>query len=172
MTLDHISLSGQAGAFPLTADAKRLLLSYLDRARAASAADPDGDDSVRDIESSIGDRLHEALAGGAERVDARTMARILEETGPLEPEHPLGGSPLPWLCRVDEGRWFGGLCLGLATRAELPVDWVRTVAIFLLFLTGGLLGLAYLVALIFTPPMQTVAQYRSAIAGSARGSVA
>jgi phage shock protein PspC (stress-responsive transcriptional regulator) len=55
------------------------------------------------------------------------------------------------LCRIDEGKTISGLCLGVGTRAEARVDWLPTVAFFLLLLTGGLLGVAYLIALLLLP---------------------
>ncbi len=54
----------------------------------------------------------------------------------------------------------GGICLGIAARGSFRVDWVRTVAILLLLLTGGPLGIAYIALLPFLPPVTTVEKYR------------
>ncbi|SDK62426.1 phage shock protein C (PspC) family protein [Glycomyces sambucus] len=185
--MDHIALSGHSGAFPVTAPAKRLLVSYLADARSAVGSGPDGDETVRDIEMAIGDRLRAELDGGPAGVEEAAMARILAETGPVEPgpdsasatgaapSGPAASAPrapgrsLPWLYRIDEGKWFGGLCLGLATRSDLRVDWVRVFAIVFLFVTSGLLGVAYLIALLFVPRMETVEEYRAALEESRRG---
>ncbi len=67
------------------------------------------------------------------------------------------------LCRIEEGKQISGLCLGIATRADLRVDWVRSIAVILGLLTGGLLALAYLVALLFAPRLHTVSEYQHAI---------
>ncbi|MFI7026235.1 PspC domain-containing protein [Micromonospora sp. NPDC049900] len=58
---------------------------------------------------------------------------------------PSGGRPrgLFW-CRINEGKWFGGVCLGVAAYGEFRVDWLRTVALLLTLFTGGLLAVAYL----------------------------
>ncbi|WP_411955818.1 PspC domain-containing protein [Curtobacterium sp. TXMA1] len=66
---------------------------------------------------------------------------------------------------------ISGLCLGLATRAQLRVDWLRTIAFFLLLLTGGLLGLAYLIALLFVPRIATASEYRDLIDGEPNSSL-
>jgi phage shock protein C len=97
--------------------------------------------------------------------DQRGSARILEQFGPLDAgEEPPHDGKAPFLCRIDEGKAISGICLGLATRAELRVDWLRTIAFFLLLLTGGLLGFAYLIALLFVPRMATVRDYQDALA--------
>ncbi|WP_335991265.1 PspC domain-containing protein [Glycomyces sp. MUSA5-2] len=176
--MDHITLSGHSGAFPLTADAKRQLVAYLGDARSAVGPGPDGDETVRDIEMAIGDRLRAALDRGATGVDESEMARILAETGPVEAgpaatgpgaaDRGFSGGRLPWLCRVEEGKWFGGLCLGLAIRSDLRVEWVRVFAIVFLFVTSGLLGVAYVIALLFVPRMETAEQYEAALAQSRR----
>ncbi|MCL2393962.1 MAG: PspC domain-containing protein [Acidimicrobiaceae bacterium] len=83
---------------------------------------------------------------------------------PIEGEVEIaGGRPAPWLCRIERGKQISGLCLGLATRTELRVDWVRSVAIILGLLTGGLLVLVYLMTLRVVPHFETVEEYHQAI---------
>lgn len=158
--MDHLALAGHAGAFPMTPAAKTRILSYLGRARTDGQDDPDRDDVLRDIEADLGDHLRAALDSGAE-LDDDTIARILEQFGPVESPRSVPQRRAPVLCRIDEGRMLSGLCLGLATRAELRVDWLRTIAFFLLLLTGGLLGLAYLIALLFAPRIASAQEYRA-----------
>ncbi|WP_316308609.1 hypothetical protein, partial [Clavibacter michiganensis] len=81
--MTDLSLAGHAGAFPLAPEAKQLILDYLDRAREATSTDPDGDETVRDIETAIGDRLHTAQSGDDE-IDETTVASILSEFGPID----------------------------------------------------------------------------------------
>ncbi len=57
------------------------------------------------------------------------------------------------------GKWFGGLCLGIAVRGDFRVDWVRTIGIFLALVTGGLIGIVYLALLLFLPRVETVDEY-------------
>jgi len=166
--VEHIALSGHAGAFPLTADAKQLLVTYLADARSSLGADADADETVRDIGTSIGDELRHTLDGGPDEIDVIVMSRILTDAGPVETGQASRDGRAPWLCRVQQRKWFGGLCLGLATRSDLRVDWVRTFAIFFLLITGGLLGVAYLVSLLFVPRIETVEQYKALIAQDKR----
>lgn len=162
--MDHITLSGHAGVFPLTPDAKRRLVTYLDRARTAVRENPDGDEIVRDLETGIGDRLQAALDSGATVVDEQTVDGILDQSGPIEAgAEPPRFRSAPVLCRIEKGKQIGGLCLGLATRTELRVDWVRSIAVILGLFTGGLLILVYLVTLFFVPRLQTVEEYRDLI---------
>lgn len=161
--MTDLSLAGHAGAFALTPEAKRLILDYLDRARESTSADPNGDETVRDIETAIGDRLYAVLSGGDE-IDGASATGILNEFGPLDAQDGgLMNRKAPLLCRIEEGKQISGLCLGLATRTDLRVDWVRSIAVILGLLTAGLLVLAYLVALLFAPRLQTVSEYQHAI---------
>lgn len=166
--MDHLTLSGHSDAFPLTKDAKSLLLTYLRDARAATADTPEDDEMIREIETDIGDRFRTLLDGGAQQIDRTAVAAILEEIGPLETDPPDLPRRIPWLFRVDEGRWFGGLCLGLATKFDLDSDWLRTFAFFFLLLSGGALGLVYLVALFLAPRIASVDAYQALLARTRR----
>ena len=162
--MDHMTLSGHAGVFPLTPGAKRRLVTYLDHARTAVRQDLDGDETVRDLETTIGDRLRAALDSGTTPLDEQTVDGILEQFGPVEGEAQTSRfRTAPVLCRIEKGKFLGGLCLGIATRAELRVDWVRTVVLLLGLVTGGLLIPVYLITLLFVPRFQTVEEYRHAI---------
>lgn len=161
--MTDLSLAGHAGAFPLTAGAKQLILDYLADARESISADTDGDEMVRDIETAMGDRLSAVLDDG-HVIDEAAVIGILDEFGPLDTQddgHMKRRAPL--LCRIEEGKQISGLCLGVATRTDLRADWVRSIAVILGLFTGGLLVLAYLVALLFVPRLQTVSEYRHAI---------
>ncbi|WP_431727397.1 PspC domain-containing protein [Verrucosispora sp. TAA-831] len=73
---------------------------------------------------------------------------------------PSGGRPRGrFWCRINEGKWFGGVCLGVAAYGEFRVDWLRTVALLLTLFTGGLLAVAYLVLMLVLPVLPTVADY-------------
>jgi len=91
------------------------------------------------------------------------MSKILGDAGPLDSTTQASPATLPWLYRIQRGKWFGGLCLGLAVRRGFRVDWVRTIALLFLLVTGGLLGVAYLIALIFIPAMETSEDYKAAL---------
>lgn len=155
-------LSGHSGTFPLTAAAKDVLLTYLATARSSATPDAEGDEILRDLEISLGDRLRAVLDSGVEVLDEKVVRMVVAESGPVAVERGPSG-PVPWLVRIQEGKWAGGICLGLAARAELNADWLRTVAFFALLLTGGLLGVAYLVVMLFVPRYETVEDYRAAL---------
>ncbi|GIF47702.1 phage shock protein C (PspC) family protein [Asanoa ferruginea] len=152
-----VRLTGHVTAFPATLAARDALRSYLDGARRQLLADPDADEIVRDLESAIGDRLS-SFPGP---VTGAEMAAVLAELGPVRPTVPAARvQPRGrFWCRIKEGNWFGGVCLGIAARGEFDVDWVRTVVLLLTLVTGGLLGVAYLILLLFLPVVPTVAEY-------------
>ncbi len=161
----HITLSGHADAIELTPAAHERLLAYLAEARTALVTDPDGDETIRDIETSLGDQLRSVADSTRRPIDDVEMIRLLTEAGAVESQHPTTPAPLgpprgAFWCRIDQGKWLGGLCLGIATRGEFRVDWVRTVALLLALATGGLLAIVYLVALLLVPRVESVEDYR------------
>lgn len=160
--MTDLSLAGHAGAFSMTSEANQLILDYLAGVRESTSADADGDETVRDIETAIGDRLYAVLSGGDE-IDKAAVAGILDEFGPLDMQNGVSSRKAPLLCRIEEGKQISGLCLGIATRTDLRVDWVRSIAVILGLFTGGLLVIAYLVALLFAPRLRTVSEYQHAI---------
>ncbi|MGK9148234.1 PspC domain-containing protein [Plantibacter flavus] len=165
--IHHMSLSGHAGTIPLTATAHARLLHYLSETRAALTSDPDADETVRDLETTLGERLHAIAAATGQAVDDPALAHLLSETGTIE--RGTAAPPPPrvvttpargrFLCRINEGKWFGGLCAGIAARSDFNVDWTRTVMFFLLLLTGGTIGLVYLVVLLLVPRVETLEEY-------------
>lgn len=163
-TIHHMSLSGHAETIPLTAPAHARLVRYLADTRAAFAADPDGDETVRDLETTLGDRLRTITDANGTAVGDEELAEVLAETGYPEREAPAvqviayparGG----FFCRINEGKWFGGICAGLAARGDFSVDWTRTVALFLLLFTGGTVGLVYLALMLILPRVESVDEY-------------
>lgn len=127
------------------------------------AADLSSDETIRDIETAIGDQLQFILDGG-EQIDATAAKEVLERFGPVpDDEKPSAPGTPPLLCRIQEGKQISGLCLGLATRTDIRVDWLRSIAVILGLFSGGLLVLAYLAATFFAPRVQTVSDYRQAL---------
>ncbi|QDY09337.1 PspC domain-containing protein [Micromonospora sp. HM134] len=167
MTMDDstaIRLTGHTAAYPATREAYDALRRYLDDARRALRGDPDADEIVRDLEAAVGDRLSTLPGPGAAPVTGARMTAILAELGPVGPAHPAppgvgAGVRGRFWCRIPEGGWFGGVCLGLAAYGGFRVDWVRTVVLLLTLFTGGLLAVAYLVLLFVLPVVPTVADY-------------
>ena len=156
----QLRLTGHTETFTLTKVAHAQLLTYLANARASLSNEPDADETIRDLEAGIGDRLLDAAAP----IDDTAMTRILAEFGAVAAGDPAArvasGKPRGrFWCRIKEGSWFGGICLGIAARGHFDPGWTRTVIFFLLLLTGGLIGLVYLVLLLLLPMVPTVSEY-------------
>ncbi|MFD2764378.1 PspC domain-containing protein [Micromonospora eburnea] len=172
-------LAGHAQLFTLTDDAHSDLVSYLSRSRAALENEPDGDETLRDVEAALGDQLAPLCEGGSV-VDAVQMQNLLDRTGSIESSRTMqnGSAPqrLPSWVRVTEGKWLAGVCLGVAARANLDPAWVRGVAAVAVFLVAGILAplgegipmllflaaaaLGYIVLIVALPPVRSVAEYR------------
>jgi phage shock protein PspC (stress-responsive transcriptional regulator) len=175
MTMDElisVRLSGHDDRFPLAPEARGKLVRYLEDARAALSGDGDRDEIVADLESAIGDRL---AALGVDPITGPQMEAVLAEVGLVRsdrgPAHRTTGPPRGrFWCRIKEGSWFGGICLGIAAHGEFRVDWVRTVILLLTLATGGFLGIVYLGLLLVLPVVPDMAEYarrRAAPAGIA-----
>lgn len=171
--LSSARLTGHATAFPVAQEAHATLRRYLEEARAALRGDPDSDEVVRDLEQAIGERLSALKPTAKHPIGSDQMRVILHEIGPVN-QDPVPVDPsvanasrvrtvsVPrgrFWCRIDEGKWFGGICQGIAARGNFDVAWVRTVVLFLLLVTGGIVGLIYLALLLVLPEVPTVAEY-------------
>lgn len=170
-------LTGHQKPFSLTPIAHRELLSYLADARHELADDPDGDETVRDLEVSIGDQLS-ALGGSP--VDAGQMRSTLSQVGPVvsgseEPDTKGVEDQVPTWCRVLDGKWLTGVCLGISAATEANVAWVRAIYVAVTIVGGALLApfseyvmlvffglsvLVYLALSLLLPPVESVAEYR------------
>jgi phage shock protein C len=153
-----VGLNGHTERFRLDASAYDRLRRYLDRAAVRLSADPDMGEVLGDIERSIGDRLAALLESGDRIMSAADLEGILDEIGAVdtgmgrEPDEDVGAPRRRRLQRIREGQQIAGVCTGLASYAEVDVDWVRTVFVLGTLITAGILGLVY-IALIFILPV-------------------
>ena len=164
-TVTHVSLSGHSTPFQLEEDGYQSLRSYFERARSRLKRDPDRDEVLRDLEQSIGEKFVALLRGRDRIIAGHEVDSILTQVGtvdldngPSQARERLGFRPRR-LCRILEGKWFSGVCVGLAEYSSIDVDWVRTIFIIATIFTGGVVILIYL-ALVFTlPVVQTHDEY-------------
>jgi phage shock protein C len=167
-TVIQISLSGHSTTFQLDEDAYRALQAYLDRARSRLKRDPDREEILRDLEQSIGEKLVELLRGDKRVVSAREVDSILEQVGAVDTgngEPAAGAQPgVPRrLCRIEEGKWFFGVCQGLAAYSGIQVEWVRSIFVIVSVFTGGIPLLIYLVLMFALPVVGTYDEYKASL---------
>lgn len=168
-TVIQISLSGHSKSFQLDEDAYRALQAYLDRARARLKRDPDRDEILCDLEQSIGDKLATLLHAESRVVSRKEIASILDQVGAVnagngdaaagaaQPERPRR------LCRIEEGKWFFGVCQGLAAYSSITVEWVRSIFVIVTVFTGGIPILIYLVLMFALPVVRTQDEYNASL---------
>jgi phage shock protein C len=157
-TVIHVGLSGHATAFLLDEDGYGSLRRYFERARAGLARDPDRDEILRDLEQSIGEKLAVLPHAGGQVIAGREIDSVLAQVGTVDlgsgngqARHAPSMRPRRF-CRIEQDKWIGGVCTGLAARSGVRVDWVRTIFILTTVFTGGMMALVYL-ALVFALPV-------------------
>lgn len=153
-----VGLNGHTEPYRLDTSAYDRLRRYLDRAAVRLNDDPDRDEVLGDLERSIGDRLAALPESGDRIVSVADVEGILDEIGAVdtgmgpEPDEDVRAPRRRRLQRIREGQQIAGVCTGLASYAEVDVDWVRTVFVLGTLVTAGILGLVY-IALIFILPI-------------------
>ena len=176
-----VNLNGRA--FQVEEQAYDLLRAYLDEAARLLADDPDCREILADLEQAIGDKGTRCLGAGKNVLGEADMKRILAEMGPVETGEPATGtasvaagaaadsgaapretSGPKRLYLVREGEMIAGVCNGLAAYFGVDPTIVRLVFILLLFMSGGLIAIAYLV-LMFVVPVAKTAEERAAARG-------
>jgi phage shock protein PspC (stress-responsive transcriptional regulator) len=181
-----VNLNGRA--FQVEEQAFDALRAYLDEASRLLADDPDYREIMADLEQAIGDKGSRHLGSGRNVLGEAEMKRILEQMGPVETgEQAVGGAPSGGasagsasgpgvaaapretsgpkrLYLVREGEMIAGVCNGLAAYFGVDPTIVRLVFVVLLFLSGGLIAIAYLVLMFIIPTAKT-AEERAAARG-------
>ena len=180
-----VNLNGRA--FQVEEQAYEALRSYLDEAARLLADDPDFREIMADLEQAIGDKGVRYLGAGRNVLSEAQMKRILGEMGPVETGEPaVGAGPSAGasadsasgpgtaapretsgpkrLYLVKEGEMIAGVCNGLAAYFGVDPTIVRLVFVLLLFLSGGLVAIAYLVLMFIIPEAKT-AEERAAARG-------
>ena len=167
-TVIQVSLSGHSRTFQLEEDAYRALQSYLDRARSRLKRDPDFEEVLRDLEQSIGEKLGKSLRAENRVISRKEMEVVLEEVGAVNTGNGDTADttqfPRPRrLCRIEEGKWFFGVCQGLAAYSGITVDWVRAIFVIVSVFTGGIPVLIYLVLMFVLPSVRTYDEYNASL---------
>ena len=171
-----VNLNGRA--YQVEEQAYDALRRYLDEAARLLADDPDCREILADLEQAIGDKGSRLLGPGRNVLSAEQMNRILEEMGPVETVAPAAGdAPAAGAARpahesagpkrlylVREGEMIAGVCNGIAAYFGIDPTIVRLAFVLLLFLSGGLIAIAYLVLMIVLPTAKT-AEERAAARG-------
>lgn len=171
-TVTHVSLSGHSTPFQLDEEGYQSLRSWFARARSRLKRDPDRDEILRDLEQSIGEKFMALLRSSDRVIDAAEVAAVLRQVGTvdLDPgnEPPRHGSPFRprRLCRILEGKWFSGVCAGLAAYSSIDVDWVRAIFVIATIFTGGVVILIYLALMFVLPVVQTYDEYEATLRAS------
>ncbi len=177
-----VSLNGRA--YQLEDDAHAVLSSYLADSARALGANPDAAEILADIEQAIADKCDRGLGPHKTVVGRAEIVAIVAEMGPVDGAEPAaaaapspgtgpgpgpaapstdGAGPAPKrLYQISEGAVLSGVCNGLAAYFNLDVTVVRLLFVLLVFLTGGMALLAYLVLMFVVPYASTSEEHAAA----------
>jgi phage shock protein PspC (stress-responsive transcriptional regulator) len=179
-----INLGGNA--YQLEEGGYDALREYLETAAARLAASPDRDEILSDIERAIADKFRELLASHKTVVEAKEVAAVLMEMGPIEADadeagargadpageaRPTGesrasaGIPPPRrLYRIHEGAMLAGVCNGIGAYVAVDPTLVR-IGFVLLTIFWGTGLLVYVVMAIVVPEARSPEE-KSAASGN------
>jgi phage shock protein PspC (stress-responsive transcriptional regulator) len=181
-----INLGGNA--YQLEEGGYDALRAYLETATARLAGNPDRDEILSDIERAIADKFRALLAGHKSVVEAKEVATILADMGPIEANTEdarepgqgaagtaggtrpagdtrasTGSSPPRRLYRVPEGAMLAGVCNGIAAYLNLDPTLVRIGFVLLTIFWGT--GLLVYVVLAIVVPEALSPEEKSAASG-------
>lgn len=184
-----INLNGVA--YQLEEGGYDALRAYLDNAARRLEGNPDKDEIITDIEQAIADKFRALLGAYKTVVNAKEVAAVLAEMGPVEDttgDSATAGATSPGsagqgsasqttsaaasgsgqstgvprrLYLISEGAMLGGVCNGLAAYLNLDVTIVRLLFTLLTFLWGAGI-LVYLLMMIIVPEAKTPAEKAAA----------
>lgn len=181
-----INLGGTA--YQLEETGYDALSAYLEAAGARLRQNPDRDEILSDIETSIGEKFRGRLSAHKNVVTAAEVAAVLAEMGPIEDdtapgaapgdakreesprgertartEETAGAGPVKRLYRIYDGAMVSGVCNGLGAYLGVDPTIVRVLFV-LLTLAWGAGALAYLLLVIVVPVAKSPEE-RAASAG-------
>jgi phage shock protein C len=167
-TVIQVSLSGHSKSFQLEEDAYRALQAYLERARSRLKRDPDHEEVLRDLEQSVGEKLGQSLRPENRVISRKEIDVVLDEVGAVDTGNGDAADTAPLgrprrLCRIEEGKWFFGVCQGLAAYSGISVEWVRSIFVIVSVFTGGIPVLIYLVLMFALPMVRTYDEYNASL---------
>lgn len=157
-------------AYQTDEDGYEALRRYLEDAERALADNPDRTEILADLEQAIADKCRLVLGQYKTVVNAAEIERILKEMGPVVPaagDSAPAGSPGTAgatfatarrprrLYRIQEGKFWTGVCNGLAAWIGVDVLWVRLAFVLLTIFSSGLWLLAYVVLIFLMPVAET-----------------
>jgi phage shock protein PspC (stress-responsive transcriptional regulator) len=179
-----INLGGNA--YQLEEAGYDTLRAYLETATARLAGNPDRDEILSDIEQAIADKFRALLAPHKTVVEAKSVAAILADMGPIEADPggaqpPGGGSPggagptrAPGgsntgpaprrLYRIHEGAMLAGVCNGIAAYVNVDPTLIRVGFVLLTIFWGT--GLLVYVVLAIVVPVALSPEEKSAASGN------
>lgn len=179
-TVIIVNLNGNA--FHLEEPGFQTLQSYLQRAQAQLAENPDKAEIMADLEQAIADKCAHYLRPHKNVLVAAEIDDVLQQMGPVQTdgtEAPRGTASQTQagahaghaenaakrLYQIREGAMISGICTGLAAYFNIDVSIVRILFVVLALLTKGVWLLVYL-GLMLVVPFANTDEERAAAAGA------
>jgi len=160
-----INLNGNA--YQLEEAGYDLLKKYLEQARKNLADDPDKDEILSDFERAIAEKCDAYLHGKKNVISKEEVQKIIDDMGPVEsaeaPDEKAHGADESAkqpkrLYTLRDGAIIGGVANGLAAYFNIDVTIVRLLFVLLVFVSGGIWIVIYLLMMLVIPVAETPEQ--------------
>lgn len=160
-----INLSGKA--YQLEEAGYDLLKKYLEQARKKLAHDPDKDEILTDFERAIAEKCDSCLRTRKNVITEKEVQKIIDDMGPVEPSAATDDNAPTAdasheqpkrLYTLRDGAIIGGVANGLAAYFNIDVTIVRLLFVLLVFISGGVWILFYLLMMLIIPVAETPEQ--------------
>lgn len=159
-----ITINLNGNAYQFEEPGYEALRTYLDKAAAALAGNPDKDEIVADFEQAIADKCAKYLGSNKNIITVHEADTLLAEMGPVRdgeaeaaqaaPQPAPTGAPKR-LFRIRQGAMIEGICNGFAVYLNLDPTIVRILFVILTVLTGGAWAAAYIIMIFIIPEAKT-----------------
>lgn len=160
-----INLNGNA--YQLEEGGYELLRNYLEQARKNLDGDPDCDEILTDLERAIAEKCAVHLNARKTVITEKEVHKIINDMGPVEvvedkaheKEHADKSELQPKrLYMLRDGAIIGGVANGLAAYFNVDVTVIRLLFVLLVFASGGVWILVYLLMVLIVPEAETPEQ--------------
>lgn len=159
-----ITINLNGNAYQLEEPGYELLQTYLSKAAAKLADNPDKDQIVADFEQAIADKCAKYVRINKNVVTTQEIETILAQMGPVHDDETTAEATAESIAptdapkrlfRIRQGAMIEGVCNGFAVYFNVDPTIMRILFVILTILTGGAWAAAYVIMVFIIPEAKT-----------------